>query len=113
MAKEPYPSDEQDKFMVRLPAGMRDIIKHHAEMNGRSMNAEVVEALRHKYQSIDTLALHVTELLEMMTNLELLGEQLTHPDGKPKSVGEFIYWLDTHHTRLLMQNDKALRDDNP
>lgn len=113
MAKEPYPSDEQDKFMVRLPPGMRDTIKRHAEMHGRSMNAEVVDALRRKYQSIDAIAADVSELITVMTNLELLGEQLTHPDGKPKSVGEFIYWLDTHHTWLLMQNDKALRDDNP
>lgn len=34
-----------DKFMLRLPDGMRDRIKRAAEKNGRSMNAEIVQAL--------------------------------------------------------------------
>ncbi len=36
---------ESDKFMLRLPDGMRDSIKASAEKNGRSMNAEIVSAL--------------------------------------------------------------------
>lgn len=39
-------SRESDKFMLRLPDGMRDKIKASAERNGRSMNAEVVHALQ-------------------------------------------------------------------
>ena len=34
-----------DKFMLRLPDGMRDVIKYAAEENGRSMNAEIVDRL--------------------------------------------------------------------
>lgn len=113
MAKEPYPSDEQDKFMVRLPPGMRDTIKRHAEMHGRSMNAEVVEALRHKYESIDTLAFNVSELIKVMSSLEQLGEQLTYPDGKPKSVGEFIYWLDHYLSWLRDRPAKQGQPENP
>lgn len=33
---------DADKFIVRLPAGMRDVIKKTAAENRRSMNAEVV-----------------------------------------------------------------------
>lgn len=36
---------DQDKFIVRLPEGMRGRIKRAADANGRSMNAEVVAAL--------------------------------------------------------------------
>lgn len=39
----------QDKFVVRLPDGMRDRIKHAAEANGRSMNAEIVGTLLEAY----------------------------------------------------------------
>ncbi|WP_108259275.1 Arc family DNA-binding protein [Mangrovicoccus ximenensis] len=39
----------QDKFIVRLPDGMRDRIKAAADANGRSMNAEVVATLEEAY----------------------------------------------------------------
>lgn len=38
-----------DKFMLRLPDGMRDQIRVSAEANGRSMNAEIVATLEEKY----------------------------------------------------------------
>lgn len=37
---------ESDKIIIRLPAGMRDRLHEIAEHNGRSMTAEVVEALQ-------------------------------------------------------------------
>lgn len=36
---------EADKFIVRLPEGMRDILKARAAGNNRSMNAEIVAIL--------------------------------------------------------------------
>lgn len=36
---------DSDKFMLRLPDGMRDIIAGEAKKNGRSMNAEIVSRL--------------------------------------------------------------------
>ncbi|OWJ83099.1 Arc family DNA-binding protein [Haematobacter massiliensis] len=36
---------ESDRFMLRLPDGMRDRIKAAAEANSRSMNAEIVARL--------------------------------------------------------------------
>jgi hypothetical protein len=36
-----------DKFVLRLPDGMRDIIAEMAERNGRSMNAEILFGLAH------------------------------------------------------------------
>lgn len=38
-----------DKFMLRLPDGMRDRIKSAADLNGRSMNAEIIATLDEKY----------------------------------------------------------------
>lgn len=39
----------QDKYVLRLPDGMRDRIKAAAEANNRSMNAEIVHALGFYY----------------------------------------------------------------
>ena len=36
---------ESDKFMLRLPDGMRDSLKAEAEKNKRSLNAEIVQRL--------------------------------------------------------------------
>ncbi|WP_374292601.1 Arc family DNA-binding protein [Paenirhodobacter enshiensis] len=47
--RELYPSEKQDRFIVRLPDGMRDRIKSAAEANNRSMNAEIVATLEEKY----------------------------------------------------------------
>jgi predicted HicB family RNase H-like nuclease len=34
-----------DKYVLRLPDGMRDQIKEEADRNGRSMNAEIIHRL--------------------------------------------------------------------
>lgn len=41
---------EQDKFMLRLPDGMRDRLKEIAQSNMRSLNAEIVFILREKME---------------------------------------------------------------
>ena len=42
-----------DKFMLRLPDGMRERIKLAAEVNKRSMNAEIVATLYREYPAPD------------------------------------------------------------
>ena len=44
MANKPQ-RKEEEKFVVRLPAGMRDRIAIKARVNSRSMNAEIVHRL--------------------------------------------------------------------
>lgn len=44
-----FPSDKQDKFMLRLPDGMRDKIAQDAKAAGRSMNAEIVARLERSF----------------------------------------------------------------
>lgn len=45
MAKTPAPSDVADKFMLRMPEGLRDRLKAEAEASKRSMNAEIIARL--------------------------------------------------------------------
>lgn len=48
-----FPSQSQDKFIVRFPDGMRDRIKHAAQKNGRSMNAEIVNRLERSFGELE------------------------------------------------------------
>lgn len=40
-----YPSDQLDRFLVRMPDGMRDAVAQRAARNRRSMNSEIVTIL--------------------------------------------------------------------
>lgn len=44
-AMSKFPSQEMDRFNVRLPNGMRDAIAERAKANGRSMNSEIIQIL--------------------------------------------------------------------
>lgn len=48
--KQQYPSDEADRFLVRMPPGMRDRIAEVAKASGRSMNAEIVLRLEQSFE---------------------------------------------------------------
>lgn len=45
MASATYPSATADKFVVRLPDGMRERIAEVARENHRSMNSEIINRL--------------------------------------------------------------------
>lgn len=42
-------SRESDKFMLRFPDGMRDLVAESAKRQGRSMNSEIIQALHEYY----------------------------------------------------------------
>lgn len=45
------PSEAQDKFIIRLPDGMREQLKAAAEANDRTMTSEVVARLRASFEN--------------------------------------------------------------
>jgi plasmid stability protein len=55
--KPPAPSDLADKFMLRMPDGMRDRLKDEATRNNRSMNAEIVARLERTISEEDQMKL--------------------------------------------------------
>lgn len=66
-----------DKFMLRMPDGMRDRIKSAADNNGRSMNAEIVQVLDEHYpaprdRAIDAATAAVVKLLTSKVPRETL-----------------------------------------
>lgn len=51
MAREPYPSQLQDRFIIRMPDGLRDKIKVVAAQNRRAMNSEIILRLEKSFGS--------------------------------------------------------------
>lgn len=47
---EKQPAAEADKFIIRLPEGMRERIAEAAKANQRSMNAEIVARLQVSFE---------------------------------------------------------------
>lgn len=45
-----YPSQLAERFQIRMPEGLRDEIRISADLNGRSMNAEIIHRLKNPYQ---------------------------------------------------------------
>lgn len=77
------PNDELDKFLLRMPDGLREKIKRAAEQNSRSMNSEIVHMLESSLEAEDlhlTLRLKVSELehlnLMLTQDLELRRKEL-------------------------------------
>ena len=60
------PKAEADKFIVRMPDGMRDRIARLAKDQGRSMNAQVVAMLEKGLEDGDALG----ELWDMVETLQ-------------------------------------------
>lgn len=65
------PSDTADKFMLRLPYGLRQQIADDAKASGRSMNAEIVHRLQNNTSTLrDQFAGQVAAGLSTGTRLE-------------------------------------------
>ena len=53
--KSVFPSDVADKFLLRLPDGMRDQLKASAKEGNRTMNAEIVNRLEFSFRAQEIL----------------------------------------------------------
>lgn len=71
-------SRDSDKFIVRLPDGMRERIKAEADKNNRSMNAEIVARLEGSFEKPTPSAEDIaTKLVE---HLRLIGVTIRVPE---------------------------------
>lgn len=67
------PSEELDKFLLRMPAGLRDRIKGAADRRKRSMNAEIVDTLEQQYPEPITVDEIITDIQETVRILKRFG----------------------------------------
>ena len=67
-------SRESEKYVLRLPAGMRERIKAAATRNNRTMNAEIVAVLEEKFP-VPTISQYLADKLDSDTILELINTE--------------------------------------
>jgi hypothetical protein len=78
MPKQLTPSRTADKYILRLPDGMRDLIATTAKTNNRTMNAEIVARLQNSFETE-----HSTESnLNTETIKKMLLDQEQHLEEK-------------------------------
>lgn len=74
-----------DKFMLRLPDGMRERIKAEAAKNGRSMNTEIIATLEEKYPSEAAIAQMIAEQMAQFKAMD--------PQEREKYLETFVLGL--------------------
>lgn len=83
MAEKKYPSESQDRFIVRFPDDeMRARIAREAAANGRSMNAEIVGRLQTSFDQPDgdirTLQTQLNEQRELTRQFQVVADMCDH-----------------------------------
>ncbi|MGI8397772.1 MULTISPECIES: Arc family DNA-binding protein [Agrobacterium] len=71
------PNDELDKFLLRMPDGLRERIKAAAERNNRSMNSEIIDSLEKLYPAP---SINIDELARFLASIN--GSETTEEDDK-------------------------------
>jgi len=117
------PVQPQDKYILRLPDGMRDQIAVAAKANGRSMNAEMVARLKQSFEveeeRLDMMRL-ASGLIANTTPKGLSKEQ--HPEDSGPSMqvtpktktGQFLAKLIERHTEKAIKTVlKQMEKDSP
>lgn len=89
---------DQDKFIVRLPDGMREKIKDSADRNNRSMNAEVVHALQFYF---DFDALNEQSLQDPVPSED---RQLVIRVDSPADLDRLVAEMTVTYQRLLRES---------
>ncbi len=68
-----YTSRTADKFVVRLPQGMRDRIADVAKQHHRSMNSEIIARLEHSLLDLPILPEHTQPSRQALNDQQLDG----------------------------------------
>lgn len=96
--REPYPSEKQERFIIRLPDGMRDQIRESAAKNNRSMNAEVVHALEYYFDELNTLRIDT-------------GPELSEAEIEAEIFSDFSHPVPAHVREAMQKVVKEIQDD--
>ena len=74
-------TNASDKFIIRLPDGMRDRIKTDAEQHGRTMNAEIIARLE-AYTDSPSNSNSLDEIRETLIKHDVKLDKLADMLGK-------------------------------
>lgn len=84
--KPPAPSDLADKFMLRMPDGLRDRIRAHASANKRSMNSEIIYLLEFALDEVELEAHAYTEANEIKSVPDFFRDRIKRTQRMLQSI---------------------------
>ncbi len=93
---------ESDKFMLRLPDGMRDRIKAVADANNRSMNAEIVATLDKKFPAPKPRG--AGHAIALLARIGVLRQDFDASDSPAEREAiQALYDATMHELRLMVR----------
>lgn len=101
-----------EQYTVRMPDGLRDRIKAAADVNNRSMNAEIVSALETAYPAPEDPA-HIRQLILMLSRFEVTSDaDRKFLDRITKRIGQVLigYRMNTKENAELLAEIRAYVD---
>lgn len=97
------PSHELDRFILRLPDGMRNRIKEAAEHNGRSMNAEIIQALEYFFPpepSIEDVLTKIHDSIDLAKRNDTIPYRKLLIDSLDQLSNRIAIGLEPNQSRL-------------
>lgn len=92
------PVREHDKFMLRLPDGLRDRIAAYAKAHGRSMNSEIVATLEENYPDLESaVQKRIEHIRDLATEIGGPEHGKTLYDAVTDLVGFLADIAEDHH----------------
>ena len=82
-ARKPYPSELQERFIIRMPPNMHDQLAEAARKNNRSMNAEVVSRLEQSFKAKDGQNELREDIVSLRQEIAHLREAISQPAPTP------------------------------
>lgn len=82
---------DQDKFVLRLPDGMRERLKAEAEANKRSMNAEIVARIEDSFEARQRMDAGIQGVTELLTTV--IARVASDMRREGKTPEEFTDWV--------------------
>lgn len=120
MNRKPFPSETQERFIVRFPDGMRDKIADAAKANNRSMNAEIVHRIQATLDSDEAAFIsgfeNETELRAAQrlkatvgSGAQQVAEAMGHAKGTPE-LEQVVQALSEEMRAMLQKQTQELID---
>lgn len=89
MDKKPYPSETQERFIVRFPNGMRDRIAEAAKDSNRSMNAEIISRIQSSFD---------------LPLMKMLNDEVNRSDGRIGQIQHLTEMADAQRKTIAAQD---------
>lgn len=96
---------ESEKYILRLPTGMRERIKKAATQHNRTMNAEIVAALEEKFPA-PSIAEFVAEQLGLDSILELVNTEKSELPAAIRRINQRMDDKGIASVRFRLRNGK-------